>query len=47
MTTFIKKSDDKTYIDKYRAEYYGISYYNKINLPMNHYSKIHEVKAII
>ena len=54
MTTFIKtklkKTDDQTYIDKCRAAANITEYhdkYIKINLPQNHYSKIHEDKAII
>ena len=59
MTTFIKKSfqksDDQSNIDylyllniKYKqSKYYRITHYIKINLPQNHYSKIHEDKAII
>ena len=49
MTTFIKtkfrKSDDQPNIDKYRVAP-NITEYHIINLPYNHYSKIHENKAI-
>ncbi len=52
MTIFLKaknkKSKDKTNIDKYKScKYYRISNYIKFNLPRNHYSKIHDDKAML
>ena len=50
MTTFIKTkfniSDDQTNIDKYRFAANIAEYHIKINLPWNHYSKIHEGKTV-
>ena len=51
MTTLIKtkfkKSDDQTNIDTYRVAENNTEYHIKINLPYNHYFKIHEYEAII
>ncbi len=42
-----KKSDYHTNIDKYRVAANITEYHIKINLPDNHHSKIHDIKAII
>ena len=52
MTTFIKmklkKSDYQKNIEKYRIDANITEYYHiKINFPQNHYTKIHDDKAII